>query len=190
MPNTNVTSNNTTHTSSADHGHKLNKYHKEAHPSNSKSKFSSKGPHNKKPNPKFNGKDSSPTAPTTSTSTSTSGATSVPSSNSWAAALSKDGVKVNNKSHKESDSQPETELEPEPEPEPVAQAGEEHEIIIEQTTTVIESTETPTSTTKPVLKEATVPQPKQGVLGICHYTKTKVKATYQTSLIRFTRRIL
>ena len=177
VSNTNVTSNNTTHSSSADHGHKLNKYHKETHPANNKSKFSSKGPHNKKQNPRFNGKDSSPSAPTatatTSTSISTSGATSVPSSNSWAAALSKDGVKVNNKSHKESNSQPETE--PEPEPEPVAKESEEPELIIEQTTTVIESTETPSSTTKPVLKEATVPQPKQGSWASAMTPKPKSK---------------
>ncbi|KSA00070.1 uncharacterized protein AC631_04152, partial [Debaryomyces fabryi] len=181
VPNTTVTANNTTHSSSAEHGHKLNKYHKEAHPSNNKSKFSSKGPHSKKPHPKFAGKDASPSAPTatanatTSTSTSTSGATSAPSSNSWAAALSKDGVKVNNKSHKESKSQPETELEPEPEPEPVAQAGEEPEVIIEQTTTVIESTETPTATSKSILKEATVPQPKQGSWASAITPKPKSK---------------
>lgn len=153
-----------TNSGTPEHAHRSNK-HKDAH-SFSKSKNNSGKPHstNRKPHAKAANKETlSASASATSTlSVSVPASSAAPVSNTWAATLSKDKPKPTNKTQTTNKIPPSTN--------DTLNDTEDSKQVNN------ESQEIPASnSTKPVLKEASVPQPKQGTWASAITPKPKAK---------------
>lgn len=153
-----------TNSGTSEHGHRSNK-HKDAH-SFSKSKNNSGKPHstNRKPHAKAANKETlSASASATNTLSASVPASSVaPASNTWAATLSKDKPKPTNKTQTMNKIPPSTNDTP--------NDTEDSKQVNNETAEIPAS-----NSTKPVLKEAPVPQPKQGTWASAITPKPKAK---------------